>query len=234
LNAAVSISGQRICRLAKEAAGAPDGESALRTLTLLRDELDEFERQQATRVLSRGLSYSQVARALGISRQAAHRRFRHLAPAVGEAAPGRLRASAEVRIAVGHAGTEARALGAAGVEPDHLLLGILRYDDERAAAALRSAGVTLEDSRREVAAAPWTPGAQAAGAATRHVLARAVGFARRERASEVHLDHLLRAVLEATDGGPGSLLRRLKVPARRVLDALEPEVCAPSPARAAG
>jgi ATP-dependent Clp protease ATP-binding subunit ClpA len=232
LNAAISISGQRLCRLAREAAEAGDGESALRTLGLLRDELEEFERQQAARALAAGRSYSDVARALGISRQAAHRRFRHLAT---EAPPsdGQLRASDQVRFVVGHASAEARALGATAVEPEHLLLGILRSGEPRAAAALAAAGVTLENARREVAIGHWAP-PQPAGTATRNVLARSVRFARRDRAEHVEVEHILRGVLEAMDGSPGNPLARLKVPVRGILDALEADTAEPPVVRVAG
>jgi hypothetical protein len=233
LNEAVSISGQRMRRLAKEAANATDGESALRTLNLLREELAELERQQVAWALAGGCSYGDVARALGVSRQAAHRRFRHLAPGQRAASLGPLPASAEVRLVVDHAGSEARALGAKVVEPPHLLLGILRAGDRRAAPALRSAGVTLEGARREAAAATPTPPLQAAGAATRHALGRSVALARRDRAECLEVEHLLRGVLEGMDC-PGSLLRRLKVPARRILEALEADAHHVPAARAIG
>jgi len=75
----VSVSGQRICALAEEAAAAAEPEVALETLTRIREELQEFERQQVARALTAGRTYGNVARALGISRQAAHRRFKDLA-----------------------------------------------------------------------------------------------------------------------------------------------------------
>ena len=203
-----------------------DGEAALRILSLLRDELEEFERQQAARALASGRSYRDVARALDISRQAAHRRFRDVAPGTANASAGQLRASAQVRQAVAWAGSEARALGATAVEPQHLLLGILRTGDSRAASALLSAGVTYHDARREVAAVGCTSAPRPAGAATRHVLDRAVGFARRDRAERIEIEHLLRGVMKALDGAPESPLRRLKVPVAPILAVLEAEACA--------
>jgi hypothetical protein len=117
---------------------------------VLRRELDAFERVQAWRALDAGSSYGAVARALGISRQAAHRRYRDLAAATepppgGE--PARLRVSPEARAAVQLAGEEATALGAGRMGSEHLLLGILRAGDTVAAAALRGHGVTLAGAR---------------------------------------------------------------------------------------
>ena len=57
---------------------SPEPLEALAALTTLRSELDAFEREQVRRALESGYSYSAVARGLGISRQAAHRRYRGL------------------------------------------------------------------------------------------------------------------------------------------------------------
>ena len=65
---------QRICALADDAANAEDGMSALRTLTELRSEAEELAKAHVARALASGHSFADVARALGISRQAAHRR----------------------------------------------------------------------------------------------------------------------------------------------------------------
>ena len=69
----------RLVELLEHAVRASDPEVALHALTALRRELDAFERVQAWRALDAGSSYGSVARALGISRQAAHRRYRDLA-----------------------------------------------------------------------------------------------------------------------------------------------------------
>ena len=57
---------------------SPEPLEALAALTTLRSELDAFEREQVRRALENGYSYTAVARGLGISRQAAHRRYRSL------------------------------------------------------------------------------------------------------------------------------------------------------------
>ena len=52
---------------------------ALETLAELRREIELFNREQVKRGLAAGRSFGEVARALGVSRQAAHRRYRDLA-----------------------------------------------------------------------------------------------------------------------------------------------------------
>ena len=78
---------QRLVELLEHAVRASEPEVALHALSALRRELDAFERVQAWRALDAGSSYGAVARALGISRQAAHRRYRELAAAT-EPPPG--------------------------------------------------------------------------------------------------------------------------------------------------
>src|SRR5919197_4514379 len=68
--------GERICDLAEQAASAEDAMSALSTLTELRHEADELVRGHVKDALEAGHSIPEVARALEISRQAAHRRYR--------------------------------------------------------------------------------------------------------------------------------------------------------------
>lgn len=70
---------ERICRLAQEAAAAREPEAALRTLRALREELEELERRRVAKALRSGASFGEVARAVGITRQSAHRRYRDLA-----------------------------------------------------------------------------------------------------------------------------------------------------------
>jgi hypothetical protein len=202
----------RLVQLLEHAVRASDAEVALHALTALRRELDAFERVQAWRALDAGSSYGAVARALGISRQAAHRRYRDLAAATepppgGE--PARLRVTPDARAAVQLAGEEATALGAAQMGSEHLLLGILRAGDAQAAAALRAAGVTLDGAR---AAATPTLATQANGAeaddrasaVTRYarlVFGEALRHAAAQPGHAISVSDLLRAALRDRDGG---------------------------------
>src|ERR1051325_11244659 len=102
----------RICELAHASAEAEDADAALRALTELRRETDAFIRVYASRALGSGRSFSDIARALGLSRQAAHRRFRDLTPERRHD-PGRpLAATEAARRVVMIARAEALAAGA--------------------------------------------------------------------------------------------------------------------------
>src|SRR5689334_25402556 len=107
----------RLVQLLEHAVRASDPEVGLHALSTLRRELEAFERVQAWRALDAGSSYGAVARALGISRQAAHRRYRELAaatepPSGSEPTSPRLRVAPEARAAVQLATEEAAALAA--------------------------------------------------------------------------------------------------------------------------
>ena len=70
---------QRIIALLERTLTDPEPIKALAILSDLRSELDELERTHVARALQAGESFANVARPLGISRQAAHRRYRDLA-----------------------------------------------------------------------------------------------------------------------------------------------------------
>jgi ATP-dependent Clp protease ATP-binding subunit ClpA len=218
------VSGQRICALAEEAAEAANPEVALETLTRIREELQEFERQQVARALTGGRSYGDVARAMGITRQAAHRRFRDLAkPRRSE--PRQLRPTPEVRLVFQYARSEAQALGASVLAPLHVLLGILRNGDRRAAAALSASGLDLE-SARAAARAAGVNGGKADGRAAdrvdiRAMLADTAQCARQRGAREIEVEHVLRSALASEEQRGGGVLERLGLTPDRVLAELD-------------
>jgi ATP-dependent Clp protease ATP-binding subunit ClpA len=212
------VSGQRICTLAEEAASAADPEAALETLTRIREELAEFERQQVARALTAGRSYGDVARAMGITRQAAHRRFKDLTKGPGRGSQ-RLPPTPEVRLVFEYAREEARALGASVLAPVHVLLGILRNGDRRAAAALDSSGIGLDDARR--AARGETAPRGGGKVDIRAILGETALCARRRGADEVQVEHLLRSALASEDPGAGRVLEQLGVAPELVLAQLD-------------
>ena len=216
----MSVSGQRICTLAEEAAAADDPEVALETLTRIREELVEFERQQVARALTAGRSYGDVARAMGISRQAAHRRFKDLAKTKRRGSD-RLPPTPEVRLVFDYARQEAHALGASVLAPVHMVLGILRNGDQRAAAALSAGGVGLEDARRAARADLSATGNGGAKVDIRGILSETAQCARRRGADKVEVEHLLRSALASDDPGAQRLLSRLGVAPERVLAELD-------------
>jgi transposase-like protein len=207
----------RLVDLLDHAVRADDPEAALHSLSSLRRELDAFERIQAWRALEAGSSYGAVARALGISRQAAHRRYRELAaatePPPGTDSPTRLRVAPEARAAVQLAGEEAAALGTARMGSEHLLLGILRAGDPIAAGTLRAAGVTIENAR--LAAAPTLVGDESPDekltAYARRVFTDALRTAAADPSHMIGVVDLLRSALSEPAGGACRTLEALGV-----------------------
>jgi len=211
----------RLRELVEHAVRAGQPAAALRAMTALREELDAFERLQVARALDAGQSFGDVARAIGISRQAAHRRYRDLAGvelADGEAEPQashRLVVTSETRAAVTLAREEASAMGAATVGSEHLLLGIIRCRAPSTAGVLESGGVTLADARRcarptlvegapptaPVAAAGPDAGPRGISAYARAVFELALREATKRGDGYVGVDHLLLASLEDPNGG---------------------------------
>jgi hypothetical protein len=220
----------RLVELLEHAVRASDPEVALHALSALRRELDAFERVQAWRALDAGNSYGSVARALGISRQAAHRRYRELAaatePPPGAQEPARLRVAPEARAAVQLAGEEAAALGAVRMGSEHLLLGILRAGDDVAAAALRAHGVTLDGARaaaQPTLALDEPPPEERASQVTayaRRVFNDALREAAADRAHVIGVADLLRSALSDPGGGACRTLDALDVSVEGVLAAI--------------
>ncbi len=192
---------ERICELADGAAHAEDAESALRALAELRHELEQCVRANVERALASGRSFGDVARALRISRQAAHRRYRHLAPERPPERPRRLVATDAARTAVRLA--RERAI-AAGDPPrsEHILLGILGTHTD-AARALQAEGVTLE-AAQACARASAPDDARSNGDAESSLLRilRLAGQVAVARGDErLGSDQLLLAALADSDGG---------------------------------
>ncbi len=86
---------------------------ALAALTKLRAALDTYELEQVRRALGQGESFAAIAREVGISRQAAHRRYRGLTVAEPVYAPAMLRVLQLAR-------SEAARFGAETVEVEHV------------------------------------------------------------------------------------------------------------------
>jgi hypothetical protein len=121
---------------------------ALSAIAELRDRLDELEDVQVENARRLGWSWSEIARPLGISRQAVHHKH---ATRVLDGDPGGRRGRmtmGDVRRCLARARREAAALGHDSVGSDHLLLGLLA--DECAARPLRELGVSPADVREAV------------------------------------------------------------------------------------
>jgi ATP-dependent Clp protease ATP-binding subunit ClpA len=135
-------------QLARDTVHIADPETALRALTALRQELDTIERQLVQRALAAGASWSHIARSLGVTKQAAHRKHRHLAEQVPQpqtdGAEPKILVTGEARRSIQLAREEAGRLGQPALGTEHILLGILRCRQSHAVKALNALGVTLE------------------------------------------------------------------------------------------
>jgi hypothetical protein len=180
---------QRIIALLERTMTDPEPTKALSTLTDLRRELDELERSHVGRALQSGSSFADVARPLGISRQAAHRRYRDLATPP----PQRPTLAPEARAALIRARQEATRHGSVSIDSTHVLLAIA---EER--------GVDVDAARRSCA--PPTINASVPSGLHPALHARLT----RDQGT-LQLDHLVAAALEDPEGR--RLLDRLGVAA---------------------
>jgi transposase-like protein len=201
-----SSGGERLVKLASEAAAAPSPGAALRRVRVLRRELDEFERAQVARALTEGASFAAVGRDLGLSRQAIHRRFRSLATAPSPEAPASLALAPDVRRAFRYAREEAAALGDP-VAGEHLLLGLMRATTMP---ALEDAGVSLERIRTQVHGSSSRTGLfdrPAPPPDLRSLLAEPAREAVRAGSREIGPAHVLAGLLREESGSAARTLR---------------------------
>lgn len=226
--------------LAARAAQLRKPGDGLSAVAALRQQLDTLEGVHVDNALGAGWSWARIARSLGVSRQAAHkkhsRRIRAAQTAPpAPAAPGRMLVTAQARRAVRFAREEARTLDEAEVSTRHLLLGLLREGHGPAARALASSGIAfgalraeVEKGRAEVQEAASLPERLPIAQESRRVLEQSLREAVRLRDSHLGPEHMLLAlvredratadVLAALGALPGDVERRLA----RILD--EPTV----------
>jgi transposase-like protein len=180
---------------------------ALRAMAALRTQLADVERALATRALENGASFAELAASVGISRQAAHRRYRRFARPTDDQ-PLSLEPvprpdppiSRAARAALAVARDEAVHQGSATIDSGHLLFGAIATADGIVARRLRALGATTDALRR-----PARPG-----------MGIRPGFERALRTAltdvdELDLDRLLRAALDAPDGRAREALEQLAV-----------------------
>jgi hypothetical protein len=213
--------------LVRRAARLDDPEDGLRAVSALRASLNALEEDHVRNALVAGRSWGQIARAIGISRQAAHKRFAdRCRPEERPPAAAAIGASAQARRAVRIAVEEAASMGHASAGPEHLLLALLRDDVGPAVHALEELGVHYSAARREVRAlygeSDDLAGAEPAvrrvpvSARARQALERAVREAVAAGADEVGVEHVLLGVLGDAPGGAVRALAALGITPRRV------------------
>jgi len=217
-------------QLAREVVQITDPDTALRALTALRQELDATEPELVLRALQGGASWSQVARALGITKQAAHRKYRFLFEhAITVPASTKLQVTGEARRTIQYAREEAKRLQQPAVGTEHILLGILRCERSAAAKALNAVGVTLERARACLhTTLPGLPPAQLESAGTdgisqqaRRILEHSVREAVQRGDGHIGVEHLLMALLVDSRNGAVQTLEDLKTTSARVKRQLE-------------
>jgi hypothetical protein len=164
-----------------------------------------------------GASWTDIGRALGVSKQAAQQRF--VARAVLDAetltsGPLSSRFTPRVRTAIVRAATHAQEAGAAAVGPEFILRGLLDDPGSLAVRALEAAGAPADRLRERLAALPVPApgGAQHPPftAASKLLLDRTLREALRLGHNYVGTEHVLLALLE-DDGPAGTALREAGV-----------------------
>jgi hypothetical protein len=153
----------RPVELARVASRVERPAEALKALAALKGELDVLEEILVDNALGAGWTWTRIADALGVSKQAAHKKHagrRRADPR--KSAAGRIVVTGEARQAVYLARREAQALGRESVDGAELLLGLMRQGETRAGRALASLGVDLLAMRAEL---KQRGDARAAGAA---------------------------------------------------------------------
>jgi hypothetical protein len=208
--------------LLRRAISTEDPDDALRAITTLRGELDRLERDAVACARVAGASWSTIADALSITRQAAQKRHRGASPpAAATAAPaatGTVLVTAPARMAVRLGRQEARSMGSDIVGSEHLLLGILRSGGHQAARVLNDLGVTLDDAR--AAAQPTLvdgkahmepAGKDGISAYARAVLEQSLREAIARGEAHIGVEHLLLALLREDVGGAARTISELGI-----------------------
>jgi len=234
-----------IAKLSRRIDDEGDPREALEAIVAIRRRLDDLEARHVDAALGAGWSWSRIAAALEVTKQAAHRKHSRrrrtevatsaASPASRQAAPAgrqQLTITGEARRAVESAREETSSLGAAGVGPEHLLLGLLRSPQGQAARALAAAGVTLERARAQVDALTsesegrLTAGDSPAGRRppvlpeARQVFEQALREAVARGDAHLGVEHMLLALVSAERGGAAAVLARLEVGQTAVLRSL--------------
>ncbi len=226
---------QEAIRLARQVGAATEPAQALRAIAALRGCLDTLEAQHVDAALESGSSWRLIAEALGVTRQAAHRKHSARLAAAAHAqahaesvSGNRLVIVAAARVAVIMARQEAAAAHSSNVGTEHLLAGLVRQRDGVAAQSLITLGVTLDKVRHCAQASadrahgdPETADHDVVGAAAkaklpfsrrgREALEQALREAVRLGDDHLGVEHLLLALLRDGESRAVECLRRLRV-----------------------
>jgi uncharacterized protein YerC len=140
--------------LARRASEESRSAAGLRAIAELKAELAALERERVAEARAQGSSWSEIARHLGVTRQAVHRKHREAEH--GRQRPVRARGvpprrsvliTSEARSAMQLARREAQLLGRPALAPEHIMLGVLACARSPVVTALADLGLTLERAR---------------------------------------------------------------------------------------
>ena len=199
------LASEKLIRDVVEDAGrADDPLRSLKSLVELRRDLEAAIRVQVTRALRAGYSFGDLARILGISRQAAHRRYRRLAPHPVTQIEGRLAATHEALQVVRLARDEAVRRDAVALGSEHVLLAVLRHGGDTAR-LLHRHGIGLASASAFVGSPAFhsdrAPDTSGPGGGVRRILTEAMRLSASRGEREVSVPALLLAALADHDGG---------------------------------
>jgi hypothetical protein len=152
-----------------------------------------------------GASWSEIGRSMGVSKQAAQKRFVPKPELDLHPAQGFSRFTPRARNVVMAAQNEARAAGNATIAPAHLVLGLLSEPDGLAAKAIAAQGVAAEKVRQTAVATlppavPDVPELIPFDAQAQKALELTFRHALRLGHNYIGTEHVLLALLEAEDG----------------------------------
>ncbi|GED85648.1 Clp protease N-terminal domain-containing protein [Streptomyces sp. 6-11-2] len=152
-----------------------------------------------------GASWTDIGRSMGVTRQAAQKRFVPKESADLDPSQGFSRYTPRARKVVMTAHEEAKAAGSAEGTPAHLVLGLLAEPEAMAAQAIEAQGVTL-NAAREAATAALPPASADApelvpyGSAAKKALELTFREALRLGHNYIGTEHILLALLELENG----------------------------------
>ena len=152
-----------------------------------------------------GASWTEIGASMGVTKQAAQKRFVPKATTDADLTQGFGRFTPRARNVVVTAQNEARSAGNAEISPGHLALGLLEDDGSLAVRLVTAQGVALETMRRTVTAklpprAESVPDLVPFDARARKALDLTVREALRLGHAWVGTEHLLLALLEIEEG----------------------------------
>jgi hypothetical protein len=206
-----------------------DPEVGLAAVAELRRELERVEELHVARAVHARWTWARMGQALGVSKQAVHRKYSRRVLSQPEPIDNHeMLVAPNARLAVFMARREAAARGDEAVGTEHLLLGMLQQGEGGACEALKEVGVTLQAARVQAdlffpsSLAELEPSNLPLTESARATLERSTREVIRRGDRKLETSHLLLALLRDDDSRALELLTSLGVSSdevERVVDA---------------